>query len=235
MSAGGASGADSAGAASQARLLEQVSRLAPEAAQGYARIRGAIEADGALPASLKALLVAVGAAARGNVELAASELERGRRIGLEEELIALALAAVMLSRGENAGAHLLRAAGEIGDVGTQRAAAQTDGVSYFTQYNAMPELPPRMAQLHEHAPEVFEGYFGMHHACLSSDPRTDAIAELIMCALNAAELEAGFVAIHAACARRRGVSQAELVEAVICAIPVSGVGAWAAAAAAIFD
>ncbi len=220
----------------RSELLEQLSRLTPETAEGYERVRATIESDGALPASLKALLVAVGASARGNVELAAAEIARGRAIGLEEDLIALALSAITLSRGENAGANLLAAAGRIGEqLPATRPRSEHDGVSYFKQYNAVEELPPRMALLHEHSPEVFEGYFRMHHASLSSDSRTDWIAELMMCSLNAAELQAGFVAIHAACARRRGVSDAQLVEAVLCAIPVSGVGAWAAAAGALFD
>lgn len=222
-------------AVARAELLEQVGRLSPEAAEGYARVRAVIESDGALSAPVKALLVAVGASARGNIDLARAEIARGRESGLEEELVALALAAVTLSRGENAGANLLAAAGKIGELPAARPRSDTDSVSYFTKYNALEELPPRMALLHQHAPEVFEGYFGMHHASLSSDPRTDWLAELMMCSLNAAELEAGFIAIHAACARRRGVSDAQLVEAVVCAIPVSGVGAWAAAAAALFD
>lgn len=215
-------------------LLAQLRRLTPEAADGYERIRAAIEADGALSASLKALLIAVGACARADVELARREIARGREIGLQEELIALGVTAVTLSRGENAGTKLLAAAGEIGDAGVARARSELDGVSYFKQYNGLPELPSRMALLAEHAPGVFDGYFAMHHASLSSDPRTDAIAELMMCSLNAADLQPSFVAIHAESARRRGVSDAELVECVICAIPVSGVGAWAAAAGALF-
>ena len=108
-----------------------------------------------------------------------------------------------------------------------------DAQAYFRAYNAG-ELPGRLRALLEHAPESFDGYFRMHQAVLSSDPQTDALAELALCAINAAELETGFIAIHAASARRRGVSDGQLVEAVLCAVPVGGVAAWAAAAAAIF-
>ncbi|MHB1808531.1 MAG: hypothetical protein ACYCU0_04460 [Solirubrobacteraceae bacterium] len=223
--------------AGAAELIEQLRRLTPEAADGYARIRAVVESDGALPASLKALLVAVGACARANVELAASELARARELGCSEELVALALASVTLSRGQSGGARLLAAAGgSIGELAVApRAPSELDGVTYFKRYNDADELPPRMALLEQHGREIFGGYFAMHHACLSAEPRTDAIAELMMCSLNAADLQPGFVAIHAACARRRGVSDAELVEAAFCAIPVSGVGAWAAAAGALFD
>jgi alkylhydroperoxidase/carboxymuconolactone decarboxylase family protein YurZ len=40
--------------------------------------------------------------------------------------------------------------------------------------------------------------------------------------------------MHVASARRHGVSDAELVEAALCAIPVAGVAAWAVGSAAIF-
>jgi AhpD family alkylhydroperoxidase len=81
---------------------------------------------------------------------------------------------------------------------------------------------------------VFEGYFRMHHAVLSSDTRTNALAELVLCTVNTAELAGSFVAIHAAAARRRGVTDAQLVEAVLCAVPVAGVAAWALGSAAVF-
>jgi 4-carboxymuconolactone decarboxylase len=216
-------------------LLTRVSALTPEAADGYRQIRAVLESDGALSAPVKALLIAVAASARGGVDLARAELERGRSIGLSSELIELGGAAILLSRGELVCARYLEAAGEAGEPPAKtRLRCDDDGVGYFLAYNRADTIPSRMARLHENAPEVFDGYFRMHHGSLSSGPETDAIAELMMCSVNAAELQPGFVAIHAEGARRRGVSEAQLIEAVLCAIPASGVGAWASAAAALF-
>ena len=91
-----------------------------------------------------------------------------------------------------------------------------------------------MTQLGEHAPEVLAGYVAMHHAALRADPVLGLLSELILCSINAADLQRDFMAIHAAGARRVGASEAQLVEAVLCAIPVSGAGAWAVGAGALF-
>jgi alkylhydroperoxidase/carboxymuconolactone decarboxylase family protein YurZ len=206
----------------------------PEAAGGYDRIRRRLERDGALPAATLALLIASAAAVRGADELAAAEIARARELGAEEEQIAVCVAALLLSRGEVASARLLDAAGSLGGIDGARPASELSGEEYFLRYNGTDELPSRMRRLMELEPDVFAGYHAMHHAVLSSDPRTDALAELVLCAINAAELQTGFIAIHAASARRRGVSDAQLIEAALCAVPVAGVGAWAAAAAALF-
>jgi alkylhydroperoxidase/carboxymuconolactone decarboxylase family protein YurZ len=86
----------------------------------------------------------------------------------------------------------------------------------------------------DNVPEVFAGYQRMHHGALAADPRATKLAELALVALNAGELQTRFVAIHAATARRADATDAELLEAVICAIPVRGVAAWAAGAEGLF-
>jgi len=213
--------------------MEALDRLVPDALAGYERIRTELRRDGALPASSKALLIASAAAVKGADALAGVELRRGRQLGAPESLVVLCAAALLLSRGEVACARLLAAAGPLGELGEPRAPSAHDAQDYFRAYNAG-ELPGRLRALLEHAPGAFDGYFRMHQAVLSSDPQTDALAELALCTINAAELETAFIAIHAASARRRGVSDGQLVEAVLCAVPVAGVAAWAAAAAAIF-
>jgi alkylhydroperoxidase/carboxymuconolactone decarboxylase family protein YurZ len=44
--------------------------------------------------------------------------------------------------------------------------------------------------------------------------------------VNAAEFATRFVGIHATGARNVGATEAEIVEAVVCAIPISGVASW---------
>jgi alkylhydroperoxidase/carboxymuconolactone decarboxylase family protein YurZ len=214
-------------------VRDALGAILPGALDGYERIRAYLASDGALPASSKALLIATAAATRGAGELAARELRRARELGAGEPLVALCAATLLLSRGETACECLLAAAGPLKETGPARVPREHDGPAYFRAY-AGGELPARMRVLLDHAPEVFEGYFRMHQDVLHSDPRTDTFAELALCTINAAELESGFIAIHADRARRRGVSDRELVEAVLCAVPVAGVAAWAAGAAALF-
>jgi alkylhydroperoxidase/carboxymuconolactone decarboxylase family protein YurZ len=214
-------------------VCDALRAMLPGALDGYERIRAYLARDGALPASSKALLIAAAAATRGAAELAAREVRRARDLGAAEPLVALCAATLLLSRGETACECLLAAAGALGETGPSRKRRDDDGPAYFRAYGGG-ELPARMQLLLDHAPEVFEGYFRVHHDVLHSDPQTDTFAELALCAINAAELESGFIAIHAASARRRGVSDRELVEAVLCAVPVAGVAAWAAGAAALF-
>jgi alkylhydroperoxidase/carboxymuconolactone decarboxylase family protein YurZ len=214
-------------------MREVLRGILPGALDGYERIRGFLRRDGALPAASKALLIATAAAARGADELAAQEVRHARGLGAPEPLVALCAATLLLTRGEAACERLLAAAGPLGATGPPRVPREHDAQAYFRAYNGG-ELPGRLRALLEHAPEAFDGYFRMHQDVLNGDPQTDTFAELALCTINAAELEVGFVAIHAASARRRGVSDGELVEAVLCAVPVAGVAAWAAGAAALF-
>jgi alkylhydroperoxidase/carboxymuconolactone decarboxylase family protein YurZ len=219
---------------SQRETLAATAALSPESVAGYERIRRVIDSDGALSVAWKALLVAAAASARGYVELARSELDRGRAAGLTDDDLAVGAKSLLLSRGETALARFLEASGPLELATAPAAAGPLDASAYFLGYNDADQLPPRMALLAERAPEVFEGYGQMHRAALSSDPEYDVLAELIMCAINAAELQTGFITIHAASARRRGVSDDQLVECVICAIPVAGVASWAAGSAGLF-
>ena len=54
--------------------------------------------------------------------------------------------------------------------------------------------------------------------------------ELLLVTINAAEFQSRFVGVHAGGARRAGASEAEIVEACVCAIPIAGVAAWLPAA-----
>jgi alkylhydroperoxidase/carboxymuconolactone decarboxylase family protein YurZ len=215
-------------------VIEQIGRVAPESAAGYARIRAVIDSDGAIRAAHKALMVAVGAAVKHDVDLARRELVRGRAAGLTDAEIATGATALLISRGESACARLLHAAGPLADDEPPRPSAEVSGVDYFLAYNGSDALPPRLALLADRSPEVFEGYFRMHHAALTADPESAKLAELVLCSLNAAELEGPFVGIHAVTARRAGASDEELIEAIVCAIPVAGVACWAAASGALF-
>ena len=59
--------------------------------------------------------------------------------------------------------------------------------------------------------------------------------ELLLCTVNAAEFSSRFVNVHANGARKAGATEAEIVESVICAIPVAGVASWLPGADGIME
>lgn len=215
-------------------LLLQISRIAPEVASGYEQIREVIAQDGALSAAWKALIVAVCATALGYGEMAGEELDRGRSLGLSEHEIGVAAVALLLSRGEQLTGQFVQIAGDLSPADPPRPASELDGEAYFLSYLGVPELPARMKIMSERVPAVFAGYHRMHHGVLAADPSATKLSELVLVALNAAELQREFVAIHAATARKATASDDELVEAVVCAIRVVGVAAWATGAEGLF-
>ncbi len=115
-----------------------------------------------------------------------------------------------------------------------RTPSERGAEAYFLDYLGVRSLPARMAIMSERVPAVFAGYHRMHHGALAADQSATKLAELVLVALNAAELQRGFVAIHAATARKASATDDELVEAIVCAIRVVGVAAWAAGAEGLF-
>ncbi len=216
-------------------VLEQAALLGPAATGGYAQIRALIDSDGALSAAHKALMVAVNAARYRDPELVAAELRRARELGLTERERAAAVLTLLLSRGESAASLFVSAGDPLVADGPPLPASGVDPADYLLEYNRTDTLPARMSLLRDNAPQAFVGYVAMHHAALRADPELALLCELILCSLNAADLRGDFVAIHAAGARRVDATDAQLVEAVLCAVPVSGVGAWAVAAAGLFE
>ncbi len=209
----------------------------PFAGAGLTRVREAAESDGALPAGVKALFVAAAAAARGNPRQLRSAVARARAAEVPAEQAWAAAAALGLARGEEAAgrlvAELLAHYGppEPGGAPAQpldAAAAE----AYFRDYFGG-ELPERVALLAERSPSAFEGYAQLHRGVLRDGALEPKLAELLLCAVNAAEYQTAFLEIHARTARSAGASDAELVEAVVAVIPVAGIAAWAASAGAL--
>ena len=117
----------------------------------------------------------------------------------------------------------------------RRAAEPLDAAAaqaYFRDYFGG-EMPERVALLAERSPPAFEGYAQLHRGVLRDGALEPKLAELLLCAVNAAELQTAFLEIHARTARSAGASDAELVEAVVAVIPVAGIAAWAASAGAL--
>jgi alkylhydroperoxidase/carboxymuconolactone decarboxylase family protein YurZ len=95
---------------------------------------------------------------------------------------------------------------------------------YFQEYFGF--VPDYVTLMAERAPRALEGYMLMREWALAENTLDAKLVELLLCTVNAAEFESRFVAVHAGGARRAGATEEEIVEAVVCAIPVAGVASW---------
>lgn len=211
----------------------QLRAISPKFAEGLARIREVTDTDGACPAWAKALYMSAAACVKGHHAMMRRELGRAVAGGLSEDHARGASIALLISRGEAiydtfaravdaAYGHDLDAGSEVPDelAGT----TVEDARAYFVRYfGAVPDYIETMAA---RAPRALEGYFLMREASLEENPLPWKHVELLLMTVNAAELNEWFVRIHTLGARNAGATEDEVVEAIVCAIPVSGVASW---------
>ncbi len=218
--------------ASPALQSGELTAVAPKFAEGYARIREVTDHDGACPAWAKALYMAAAAAVRDHDELARRELARSVSLGLAPDAAAGAALGVLISRGEAVYDRFRSAVDEA--FGIERPAAGPDApefpldrqaaLDYFEDYFGF--VPDYVTLMADEAPRALEGYVLMREWSLAENLLDAKHVELMLCTINAAEFSSRFVNVHANGARNAGATEAEIVEAVVCAIPVSGVAAW---------
>jgi alkylhydroperoxidase/carboxymuconolactone decarboxylase family protein YurZ len=209
--------------------------LAPQTAAGWARLRARLEADGALPAADKALLIALAAAARGRTALLDREVGRARELGAAAAFPTCA-SVLALCRGREIADAFAAAAGiELAWEAATPAPAGTDEVAAAGEYFAPggTPLPPPMALLAEHAPEILVAYRGLRAGIYEDGTLEPRLVELGLFAISAADFEGGHAAVHAGKAIEAGATTAELVEAGLCAIPSAGMGSWLYSASVI--
>ena len=106
-------------------------------------------------------------------------------------------------------------------------------LDYFTDYFGF--VPDYIDLMADEASRGLEGYVLMRQWSLAENPLGAKWVELMLCTINAAEFSSRFVNVHANGARAAGASEAEIVESVVCAIPVSGVAAWLPGADGIIE
>jgi uncharacterized protein (TIGR02246 family) len=212
---------------------EALAAADPAAGAGLDLVRGAANADGALPAGVKALFAAAAAAAKGHPGQLRDGLGRAKAAGIPAEQAWAAASALALSRGEEVAGRLVAAILAHYGPSAEGAAAAPLGVdaarAYFRDHFGG-EIPERVELIAQSSQPVFEGYALLHRGVLHEGALEPKLAELLLCAVNAAELQTGFVEIHAQGARKAGASDAELVDAVVSVIPVGGIAVWAACA-----
>lgn len=201
------------------------------ALQGLAPV---VDTDGHLPRWFKHLLVACVAALKCRDQ----ETRRWVRSALDAGASPAAVMAIAidatLSRGVHVAADLLDALAAAGVEAPERPSVGQLAIettpdhasidSYFTE--VFGAVPDRVALLMDHCFPAMAAYHLMRQAGLEDSVLPAHYLELVLVVMNAAEYQPLFVEVHARGARQKGATEAELVEACACAIPVAGVAAW---------
>ncbi len=205
---------------------------APKSLAGYARFREVIDHDSALPARIKALFVAVAASTKGYVEMAARELKRGQEAGLSFEEAAAGITILCSVRGEGAALRFHEIVTSLytdrpnpdavaNQITVQPNEARDNFLAYFGT------MPVSLGKLLDHIPLAADAYYLMREGTLATTPIGKKNAELLLVAVIAADYHP-LAAVHARGALTAGASETELYEAILCAVPVSGLSAWVA-------
>jgi alkylhydroperoxidase/carboxymuconolactone decarboxylase family protein YurZ len=234
-------GADRSVLGSAALASGQIDAVSPKFAEGLARVREVTDTDGACPAWAKALYMAAAAAVKGHRDMLMAQMERSRLLGLELSDARGAALTVLISRGEavyatfNAaideafGDTMMPPAGDAPEFSIDRQGC----LDYFEDYFGF--VPDYVRLMADDAPRALEGYVLMREWSLAENVLDATHAELLLLTINAAEFSSRFVNVHANGARRAGCSEAQIIEAVVCAIPVAGVASWLPGADGIME
>ena len=233
--------ADHQSLGSNVLLTREVAAMSHKFAEGYARVRDVTDLDSALPAWAKAMYMACAAAVRGHDSLMFRELGRSKDLGLSLNDARGAALTVLISRGEGVYSKFTSAVDElygegIGGPGEESPDFELDKqacLEYFEGYFGF--IPTYVQLMAEEAPRALEGYVLMREFSLAENLLDPKHVELLLCTVNAAEFSSRFVNVHANGARNAGATEAEIVESVICALPVSGVASWLPGADGIME
>ncbi|MDE0653307.1 MAG: carboxymuconolactone decarboxylase family protein [bacterium] len=234
-------GADRSVLGSAALASGQIDAVSPKFAEGLARVREVTDTDGACPAWAKALYMAAAAAVKGHREMLMAQLERSRDLGLQLTDARGAALTVLISRGEAVYSAFNAAVDEVfGDTVAPPPGDSPDYpidrqacLDYFEDYFGF--VPHYVKLMADDAPRALEGYVLMREWSLAENVLDATHAELLLLTINAAEFSARFVNVHANGARRAGCTEAQIIEAVVCAIPVAGVASWLPGADGIME
>lgn len=234
-------GADRSALGSGALASGTIDAVSPKFAEGLARVREVTDTDGACPAWAKAMYMAAAAAVKGHRDMLMAQMERSRDLGLELTAARGAALTVLISRGEAVYTLFNSAVDEVfGDTMAPPAGDAPEFpidrqgcLDYFEDYFGF--VPDYVELMADDAPRALEGYVLMREWSLAENVLDATHAELLLLTINAAEFSSRFVNVHANGARRAGCSEAQIIEAVVCAIPVAGVASWLPGADGIMD
>jgi alkylhydroperoxidase/carboxymuconolactone decarboxylase family protein YurZ len=210
---------------------------APKTVAGYRRFRTVIDNDGALPARIKALFVACAACIKSYEEMALRELRRAAALGLTETEASSAVAILSSVRGEGAALRFNKLfeiaypdarddAFEAVDLDVAPGEAEANFLAYFTT------MPPTLGKLLDLVPSAADAYYLMREGTLSGTALEPRHAELLLVTVLVADYSP-WSSVHMQGARKAGASEHEVAEAVLCAVPTSGLSAWVVGATAM--
>lgn len=218
-------------------LLESdlLREMAPYTVSGYALFCEIVELDGAIPAKLKSLFVAVAATNKGFGELARRQADRASRLGLTLKEAAAGLILLSSLRGEGAAMQFQAVLEAVyPQPATPRrprpavAVEPGEAENNFRQYFGT--VPPALAKLLELSPKGADAYYLMRKGTIDCNSIDKKYAELLLVTVLAADYSP-MVATHIKAARTAGASDHELAEAILCAVPAAGIAAWIGAGA----
>jgi alkylhydroperoxidase/carboxymuconolactone decarboxylase family protein YurZ len=206
----------------------------PATAAALRGLAHVVDDDGELPRWFKHLLVACVAALKRRDDETRRWVRSAIDAGASAEAVMAVAVDATLSRGVHVAGDLIDALAATGatppvepssgqlaiDTAPDEAAIR----SYFTE--VFGAVPDRVALLMDHCFPAMAAYHLMRQAGLEDSVLPAHHLELVLVVLNAAEYQPLFVEVHARGARQKGASEAELVEACACAIPIAGVAAW---------
>ena len=214
--------------------IGDLAESSPKFAEGLARVADMMHSDGTLSAGDKALCVAAIGAVKRLPDVVIRYLKVALEAGLSPDQARGAAINVLISRGLPGYRVFLAALSELSDVPAGSGPDFTESVAIPEVLDYYRELfgvvPPNIALGAEHVPTAIEGYYLMRRAALEESALEPRLADVMLCAVNAAEYREDFVEIHARFALRGGATAAQLTEAVACSIPFAGVAAWLAGA-----
>ena len=229
---GGRGGIDADGRDVRVRIAP----IDPEFERALALLDDVVRRDGELTARDKSVLLVAAAAVRDR-EAVVAEVAAAQALGVpDDELRAVALA-LYLSRGAGPCRTVLDAVDATGDPPAPPDGAGVSDVTVdeiLDEFRAVfGEVPDRVDLLRMHSVAGLEAYHRIRRSVLRDGRLEPVVAELALVAVNAAEHRGDFAEVHARGARLAGATEAQLVEAGLCAIPSGGVAAWLAASNAI--
>lgn len=223
--------------------LPRLEAAAPKFVEGLARVADVITTDATLPAGLKALFAAAICAVKRDARLVDHYLAVAAKAGVPREHADGASVGLLISRGVTPHATFVaatdKAYGPPDHARTDPAATESftadvpGAYAYFRRYFGF--VPDYVELLGERVPAGLEGYFLMREASLGETALPARDMELLLCAVNAAEYQPRFVAIHSRGARRAGATEEQLVEAALVALPFAGVASWLPAAQGVIE
>jgi alkylhydroperoxidase/carboxymuconolactone decarboxylase family protein YurZ len=213
-------------------------RHAPYTLSGYALFRRITDEDGAIPARIKALLMAVAAVSKGRQALALRELRRGAGLGLAPDEAVAGLIVLASLRGEGAALDFEEVLTEV--FGTQADVAPFDPVAVsegeaaenFASYFG--EIPLQLELMLRLLPKGADAYYLMRKGSIDANPLSPKHGEFLLLTILAADYSP-MVKTHVRGARNAGASDEEIAESLICAIPAGGIAAWMGAAPFLAD